>query len=164
MSYSVPAYPLALLAADLTGTGRNDLVSAAQDASMTVLTNLGNRRFRGAPTTRSPYATGIVAFDFNQDGKQDVAVVNTPPAKAPCSGSVTVFPGSGNTWFNGGKRYAIGMHGAAIAAGDLNGDGIPDLVVTNATAGDNADVSVLLGVAGGGFAAARNYHPGFAEQ
>ena len=157
ISFSVPAYPLALLAADLTGTGRKDLVSAAQDASMTVLTNLGKRRFRAAPTTRSQYATGVVAHDFNGDGKQDIAVVTTPPCKAPCSGSVTVFPGSGSTWFNGGKLYAIGMHGAAIATGDLNGDGIPDLVVTNATAGDTADVSVLLGVAGGGFAAARNY-------
>ena len=152
ISFSVPAYPLALLAADLTGTGRKDLVSAAQDASMTVLTNLGKRRFRAAPTTRSQYATGVVAHDFNGDGKQDIAVVTTPPCKAPCSGSVTVFPGSGSTWFNGGKLYAIGMHGAAIATGDLNGDGIPDLVVTNATAGDTADASVLLGVAGGGFA------------
>ena len=154
---SAPAFPLALLAANLTGNGRNDLVIAGQDGSMTVLNNLGNRRFRAAPITHSPNATGIVAFDFNRDGKQDIAVVNTPPCQAPCSGSVTVFPGSGSTWFNGGQGYAIGMHGAAIATGDLNGDGVPDLVVTDATAGDNADVSVLLGVAGGGFAAARNY-------
>jgi hypothetical protein len=48
------------------------------------------------------------------------------------------------------------MHGSAIAAGDLNGDGILDLVVTNATPEDNADLAILLGVSGGGFEPARN--------
>jgi len=158
--FSVPPYPLALVAADLTGNGREDLVLAGQDGGMFVLSNLGHRSFRAASTTHSAHATGIVVRDFNGDGRPDVAVVNTPACKAPCSGSVSVFPGTGNAWFGPGKRYSIGMHGAAIAAGDLNGDGIPDLVVTNATAGDHADVSVLLGVKGGGFAAARNYTMG----
>jgi hypothetical protein len=156
-AFSVPPYPLALLTADTTGSGRIDLISAGQDASLTVLANLGHRNFRAAPNTRSAYASGIVTADFNRDGKQDAVVVNIPTCKAPCNGFVTVFPGSGSTYFNPGKRYPIGMHGAAIAAGDLNGDGNLDLVVTNATAGDDADVSVLMGVPGGGFAAARNY-------
>lgn len=156
-SYIAPLYPLAMLTADLAGNGRKDLVLAGQDGSMVALSNLGHRSFRAAMTTHSGQATGIVAGDFNSDGRMDVAVVNTPTCKAPCSGSVTVFPGTGQTWFDPGKRYGIGMHGSAIAAGDLNGDGVPDLVVTNATAGDHADVSVLLGVKGGGFAAARNY-------
>lgn len=156
ISFTVPLYPVALLTADLAGDGRADLVSAGQDGSMVVLSNLGHRSFRAAVTTHSAHATGIVTADLNGDGKPDVAVVNMPGCTAPCSGSVTVFPGTGNAWFSPGKSYAIGMHGAAIAAGDLNGDGIPDLVVTNATAGDHADLSVLLGVKGGGFAAARN--------
>ncbi len=157
LSLGAPAYPTSLLAADLNGTGRQDLVLAGQDGGMAVLSNLGNRRFRGAPVTLSAHATGIVAGDLNGDGKPDAAVVNTPPCKAPCSGTVTVFAGTGNPWFSPGKRYRIGMHGAAIAQGDLNGDGIPDLVVTNATAGDHADTSVLLGIKGGGFEAARDY-------
>ena len=70
--------------------------------------------------------------DFNKDGKKDVAVVNTPACNAPCNGTVTVFPGTGATYFAAGKKYSIGMHGQAIAAGDLNGDGFQDLVVTDA--------------------------------
>ena len=34
---------------------------------------------------------------------------------------------------------------------------LQDLVVTDATAGDNADTSVLMGTSGGGFASAKNY-------
>jgi hypothetical protein len=98
-----------------------------------------------------------VVGDFNKDGKKDVAVVNSPTCAAPCNGTVSVFPGAAGSYFSAGKKYSIGMHGAAIATGDLNGDGFPDLVVTNTTAGDNADTSVLMGTAGGGFAAARNY-------
>jgi hypothetical protein len=156
-SFSVPPYPLALLVADTSGNGRDDLISVGQDASMMVLTNIGHRRFRAVPNTQSAHAAGIVTGDFTRDGKQDVAVVNTPSCVAPCNGSVTMFAGSGGPYFDPGKRYTIGMHGSAIARGDLNGDGILDLVITNATAGDNADVSVLMGLAGGGFAAARNY-------
>ena len=56
------------------------------------------------------------------------------------------------------------MHGAAIAVGDVNHDGFLDLVVTNATAGDNSDVAVLLGTASGGFQAAHNYKLGSLSQ
>ena len=127
------------------------------DASLTLLQDTGNGYFQAATVTRSANSTGIVAGDFNRDGKQDVAVVNTPTCVSSCKGSVTVFPGSGSNFFNPGKTYPIGMHGSAIAAGDLNGDGILDLVVVNSIAGDTVDTSVLLGNADGTFKASRNY-------
>jgi len=146
-----------MIAADINGDGLVDLAASDVSGAIHILSNLGVRNFRGAPATSSANASGIVAADFNKDGKKDVAVVNTPTCNAPCDGSVTVFPGSGAAYFAAGKKYTIGMHGAAIAVGDINGDGILDLVVTNATPGDNADTSVLLGTSGGGFQAAKNY-------
>ncbi|MGC1360266.1 MAG: VCBS repeat-containing protein [Silvibacterium sp.] len=152
---SIPISPVALVSTDINDDGRQDFAVAGQDGSVNLLYNLGGRTFRAAPNTHSPNATGIVAADFNKDGKKDVAVVNTPTCAAPCDGTVTVFPGEGN-YFNPGKAYTIGMHGSAIAAGDINGDGVLDLVVTNGTAGDSADTSILLGIKGGGFEPAHN--------
>lgn len=149
--------PSSLIAADINNDGLVDLAASDASGAIHILSNLGARSFRGAPATISANASGMVSADFNKDGKKDLAVVNTPTCNAPCDGTVTVFPGSGAGYFNAGKKYTIGMHGAAIAAADINGDGIPDLVVTNATPGDSADTSVLLGTTGGGFQAAKNY-------
>ena len=156
--YGTGNSPVSLMAGDFYGSGKIDLMTFDDgDAGLSLLQNIGGGHFQAAPVTHSSNATGIVAGDFNRDGKQDVAVVNTPNCKAPCKGTVTVFPGTGSNYFNPGKTYPIGMHGAAIAAGDLNHDGILDLVVVNSIAGDAADTSVLLGKADGTFQPARNY-------
>ncbi len=146
-----------LIASDINGDGLVDLAASDVTGAIHIFSNLGARNFRSAPATSSANAAGMVSADFNKDGKKDVAVVNSPTCNAPCNGSVTVFPGTGAAYFAAGKKYTIGIHGGAIAVGDLNGDGFQDLVVTDATAGDNADTSVLMGTSGGGFATAKNY-------
>ncbi len=157
-AYSTGNQPVSLIAGNFYGAGKTDLMTFnAGDASLSLLQNIGGGHFAAALVTHSSNATGIVAGDFNRDGKQDVAVVNTPNCKSPCKGTVTVFPGTGSNYFNPGETYPIGMHGTAIAAGDLNHDGILDLVVVNSVAGDAADTSVLLGNANGTFQPARNY-------
>ena len=164
--YSMPG-PGSLTLADTTGNGNLDIAAIGvlegqgnQIGSIGLLINDGKGNFRAAPNTYSPLAAGIVSVEFNHDGKRDVAIVNTPVCKAPCNGKVTIFPGSGSTYFNPGTQYTIGMHGMAIGSGDLNGDGVTDLVVTNGTPGDNADVSILLGIKAGGFQPAQNLHLG----
>jgi hypothetical protein len=159
--YSTGNMPVSLMAGDFSGTGRIDLMTFnAGDAGLSLLQNIGGGNFQAARVTNSTNATGIVAGDFNRDGKLDVAVVNTPNCKAPCKGTVTVIPGTGSNYFSPGTTYPIGMHGTAIAAGDLNHDGILDLVVVDSFAGDAADTSVLLGNANGTFQPARNYKLG----
>jgi adhesin/invasin len=149
---------VAMIAADVNETGNIDLVLASYDTgSLSLLLNTGNGYFYAARNMSSPQAVAVAAADFNRDGLQDIAVLNKPSCKAPCNGTVTVFMGSGKNYFNPGQKYSIGMHGTAIAAGDLNRDGIQDLVIVNATSGDNSDLSVLLGNKDGTFQQARNY-------
>src|SRR4029077_12711914 len=93
----------------------------------------------GAPTTipvgNNPDA--IVAGDFNNDGKLDLAVANST------DGTVTLLLGSGDGTFTQatGSPYAVGHGPYQIAAADFNGDGKLDLAVANLTDGT---VSILL--------------------
>src|SRR5262252_4150105 len=56
--------------------------------------------------------------------------------------------------------FAVGHRPNAVAAADLNGDGRPDLVVTNLNDGGQGTVSVLLADANGGFRTERRYETG----
>src|SRR5712691_5002071 len=102
--------------------------------------------------------SGIVVSDFNGDGKPDLAVVNFGDWTA------WVLLGNGDGTFLPAKNIYFASGGGFpwyIAEGDFNGDGKPDLVITNY--GDNS-VSVLLGNGDGTFQAPRTFlvgiHPG----
>lgn len=160
-SYAVGEQPQRLIAADLNGDGNPDLIAGdALSYEAAVLYGDGYGAFQGTPIDFNSNASGMVTYDFNHDGIPDLAVVNTPVCTAPCGGTVSVMQGTGNLYLGPVVKYPIGMHGAGIAVGDVNGDGIADLVITNNTANDNYDLSVLLGNANGTFQAARNEHLG----
>src|SRR5262249_38364354 len=95
-----------------------------------------------AATQRGPVA--IVQSDFNADGSQDLAIVNQ------ATNNVTVLLGKGDGTFSEATgspiSSGVGKGPVAIAAGDLNGDSKPDLVVVNQGTASQADnsVSVLL--------------------
>src|SRR6266481_6798217 len=59
--------------------------------------------------------------------------------------------------FAAAKSYPVGTTPAAVAVGDFNGDGKPDIAVAN-TGSDN--VSILLGNGDGTFQPAVNYSAG----
>ena len=58
--------------------------------------------------------------------------------------------GNGNGTFQAQQSYATGGHPRQVVVDDLNGDGIPDLIVANAA--DNT-LSVFLGNGNGTFQA-----------
>jgi len=67
-----------------------------------------------------------------------------------------VLLGKGNGTFQRAVDYSTGSYPQSVAVADFNGDGKPDLAVSNV----NGTVSVLLGNGDGAFQAAVNYGAG----
>ncbi len=147
-----------VIAADFNNDHELDLLSPYGDGFSLSLGVKGGS-FRSSVVTSTTLAGSITTADFNRDGIADVAVVNAAPGLGKQTAHVTIFPGTGKNYFAPGKVYPVGVYGGQIVAGDINGDGIQDLVVVADTIGyvTNYDTSVLLGNADGTFKPARNY-------
>ncbi len=85
---------------------------------------------------------------MNGDGRLDLAVANNHVPTVILGGGVTVLPGNGNGTFQSPLPLVrITDPSTSIAAGDLNGDGKPDIVVTTfvsvfGVAGSTLDVLI----------------------
>ncbi len=106
------------------------------------------------------YALGVVAGDFDDDGDTDIYVANDTQANWLFLNDGTgkfVEEGmlSGVSYDQGGKPQS----GMAAEAGDVNGDGLIDLLCTNFSMESNT----LYVAEGGGFYADASYSAGLAE-
>jgi hypothetical protein len=143
--------PLMIALGDFNGDGKLDVaVTNANTNDVSILLGNGDGTFADAPG--SPFQAGkapeaIVTADFNGDGNLDLAIVNSPP------NTVTLLLGHGDGSFVAGRAspITVGNFPTGIVAADFNGDGKPDLAVTN---GFSYNVSILLGNGDGTFTAA----------
>jgi hypothetical protein len=111
-----------LIAVDLRGTGRPDLVAS----NGLVLLNSGSGTFTPAAAAAflatpasSDYGPNLTTADFNKDGKPDLAV--------DVGQRITIYTGNGDGTFTLGNAYASIDNVGYISATDLDGDGNVDL-------------------------------------
>lgn len=177
VQYPVGASPVAISTGDFNGDGRLDLAVANFNShNVSILLGNGGGTFQAAvnvPLDDFAYPTGMAVADLNGDGKRDLILAYFN------SGRVAVLLGRGDGTFDNAVTYPTGAppvtsvaSGAyTVAAGDFNGDGIPDVVATNAgRIGDplapgsriSGSISVLLGNGDGTLQAGRvQYLPAF---
>ena len=125
-----------LRAADLNGDGIADIVTTnTYGNNVTILLADGKGGFNepvGSPFAGGDNPFGIAIGDVNADGKPDLAIINSPSSMAEGKGKngLTVLLGDGTGKFTTmkGSPYEAGKIPNRIAIGDVNGDGVNDIV------------------------------------
>jgi len=105
----------------------------------------GDLSFRNAPDVGVGEIPRFIAVgDFNNDGKQDLAVVNS----SGFSNSISIRLGDGLGGFSSKPDVPVGTNPVSVAIGDFNNDGKQDLAVVNSSSNN---VSIRLGDGSGNF-------------
>lgn len=129
ISVTPAGWSLAIAAGDFDGDGDLDLATTNfQSDNVSVLLNQNDGSFAPAttyPAGRNPQS--LLAVDFDDDGHLDLAVEND------IDGSVSLLTGRGDGTFEpkhtfGATTVTPFKEPGVIAAGDLNNDGVADLV------------------------------------
>jgi hypothetical protein len=138
-------YAAAVVTGDFTGNG--NLGVAVLDElsdSVTILPGNGDGTFQQSLSVALPQgsgATAIVAADFNNDGRTDLAVADQGLDE------VSIFLGNGDGTFQSSTVQVPGDP-YALVAGDFTGNGEVDLAVVDR---DSNQVIILLGKGDGTF-------------
>jgi hypothetical protein len=159
--------PVTVAVGDLNNDGIPDLAVASNDpialeSSLTILRGNGDGTFQTMQSYATDYAPiAVMVADLNGDSILDVAVVCAGMAPS-YSGTVDVFLGNGDGTFQAAQSYAAGFNPASATVADVNGDGIPDLIVADqgGQLQPPSSVSILLGNGDGTFQAAQSYTVG----
>ncbi len=156
--YQFTGYSVTLAFGDFNGDGKIDIAVPSQAGNLVLLLGHGDGTFSmgsviplsfpaGAPP--GPFGpVNLVAADFNGDGRLDLAATGTSAGGA-LSSAFAILLGNGDGTFQ--PPSFIPLPAAHIAAADLNGDRIPDLIAT----GPDFGTAVLTGNGDGTFAAAQ---------
>jgi FG-GAP-like repeat len=159
---SVGSFTQSVVAADVNGDGKLDLISAnSGDGTGNTLSVLTNNRGGGFTLASSPIVGespwSVVAADVNGDGKVDLICANAAILSKGVDGTLSVLTNRGNGLFVTAGTYIVGAYPMSVTAADVNGDGKMDLICANA--GDDS-LSVLTNNGSGGFVTAGTYHVG----
>jgi hypothetical protein len=111
------------ITADVNGDGHKDIITSEGQVFLGQASgtnfSLAVQAFSGSVDTSNMYAPGLVAADFNNDHKLDLA--------ADDGASIRIFLGNGDGTFTTGPAYPAISNRGFLVATDLDGDGNIDL-------------------------------------
>ena len=138
-----------IIVADLNQDEKQDVLltngGAGAQGDLTVLLGNGDGTFQSEThfSSGGDLAKSALVEDIDGDGKADVLTANSLEGR----GSVELLLGHGTGMFTSPASFLLPNpieDSLSIAAGDLNGDGRPDVVVSANTFNDSGRVAVLL--------------------
>ncbi len=151
--YSTDFSPQSLVLADFNGDKKLDFAVANNSGQFaTIALGNGDGTFRDSPhyNESNQWASNVAVADFNLDGIPDVV-----EAGGGTGAGLTVMLGTSHGVFKAPTEINLGAgyytHINFVLAGDVSGDGKPDLVSSTPYGGGTPGVEVLLGLGTGKF-------------
>lgn len=145
VTYPPFSSPEALAAGNFNGDKNLDLAVTlgyiSSDAAQILLGNGDGTFTLGASYTLDPYSLAIVPADLRNNGRTDLAVAQ--------GGDLVVLLGNGDGTFQEpveytlGWNFYVGVSALNVAVGDMNSDGIPDLVAATGVVSNNTFYSAV---------------------
>lgn len=125
--------------ADINSDDNSDIITTNLEGNnVTILLGNGKGNFNeaeGSPFPCGDAPFGVAIGDVNADGKQDLAIINSPASTTDRTGKngLTVLLGDGTGKFTTmkGSPYEAGKIPNRVAIGDVNGDGVNDIVTSD---------------------------------
>lgn len=146
----------AVAVADVDGDGRADAVTTTM-SGFQVFRGNGTGLTAGPSTTTYGVLSDVAVGNLDGDGRPDVVVVDA----TPFAQKAAAFLGRGDGTFTAAGSSATDFGPEAAALGDLNGDGIDDVVTSDSFSfvgvPPTFSITVLLSDGHGGFASSTTY-------
>jgi len=124
-------YPWSIASGDFNGDGKADLAVTEDTSSFTtayvqIYLGRGDGTFAHSASYFEPgFYEQVVAADVDQDGRQDLAVLDS------FYSSSAIFHGNGDGTFASPTEYFAGHSPNNLILADTNGNGRPDLIIGN---------------------------------
>jgi hypothetical protein len=119
--------PARVAIGELTGDGVVDMAVAGDDLVLLANDPLSPGSTFTAASLGIDGVTAVAVADIDGDGRNDLAATTGDTVIVRLQDHAPAPAGS----FSGSTVYASGSGASAVAIGDLNGDGLPDLAVAN---------------------------------